>query len=243
MVGVTAPTGGPVLDAPSAPAPAPSPTRRSKVWPTLVVVASYLACAVVGFSHVWSHPTSQLVGIGASDPARMIWFLAWFPFALGHLLNPFVTTWANAPYGVNVLGDTSQPLLGVLASPVTVLFGPIASFNVLMTLAFATSATAGYTLARPRHLLASGGVRLRPPLRFSPYMVARGPSVTSTSCSSPCHRSSSSPSTTSWCASPDDRSGWDAGWACWSSPSTSSPARSSPARRSWPSAGWSSSPC
>ena len=174
MVGVTAPTGGPVLDAPSAPAPAPSPTRRSKAWPTLVVVASYLACAVVGFSHVWSHPTSQLVGIGASDPARMIWFLAWFPFALGHLLNPFVTTWANAPYGVNVLGDTSQPLLGVLASPVTVLFGPIASFNVLMTLAFATSATAGYTLARRVTSWRPAAFACGLLYGFSPYMVAQG---------------------------------------------------------------------
>ena len=174
MVGVAVPAEDPVLDPASAPADDLPSRRRAKLWPTLVVVAVYLAGAVIGYSHAWSHPTSQLVGLGASDPARMIWFLAWFPFAIGHLQDPFLTTWANAPYGVNVLSDTSQPLLGVVAAPVTVLFGPLASFNLLMTLAFATSATAGYALARRFTTWRPAAFACGLLYGFSPYMVAQG---------------------------------------------------------------------
>ena len=62
MVGVAVPAEDPVLDPASAPTDDPPPRRRSKRWPTLVVVAVYLAAAVVGYGHAWSHPTSQLVG-------------------------------------------------------------------------------------------------------------------------------------------------------------------------------------
>jgi hypothetical protein len=174
MVGVAAPTGGPDLDEVPAPTTGRHGRGRARVWPTLVVVALYLAAAVLGYAHVWSHPTSQLVGVGGSDPERMIWYLAWFPFAIGHLQDPFLATWANAPWGVNVLSDTSQPLLGVAAAPVTLLFGPIASFNVLLTLAFATSATAGYALARRFTTWRPAAFACGLLYGFSPYMVAQG---------------------------------------------------------------------
>lgn len=144
------------------------------MWPTVVVFGLYLASAVVGYWHVWAHPTARIVAPDASDPSRMIWYLAWIPFSLTHALNPFLTTWANAPHGVNVLSDTSQPLLGLVAAPVTLLFGPIAAFNALLTLAFATSAMAGYALARRftiwRPAAFAGGLLYG----FSPYMVGQG---------------------------------------------------------------------
>ena len=140
----------------------------------LVVIGLYLACAVVAYWHAWPDPTSRVVAPNASDPERMIWFLAWIPFSLIHAQDPLLTTWANAPYGVNVLADTSQPLLGLMAAPVTMLFGPIASFNALLTLAFVASATAGYALSRRfttwRPAAFVGGLVYG----FSPYMVGQG---------------------------------------------------------------------
>ena len=54
----------------------------------------------------------------------MSWFLAWTPFALGHGLNPFFTNYIDFPLGVNLASNTSVPLLGFLAAPVTLALGP-----------------------------------------------------------------------------------------------------------------------
>ena len=66
----------------------------------------------------------HLLGAGAGDPAQMSWFLAWTPFALGHGLNPFFTNYIDYPLGVNLASNTSVPLLGLLAAPVTLRAGP-----------------------------------------------------------------------------------------------------------------------
>ena len=90
-------------------------------WPQwaswLAALACYSGLAIVAYWHVWGAPGARVVAPESSDPARMIWFLAWFPYALGHGHNPLLAGWANAPYGVNVLVNTSQPLLGLLAAP------------------------------------------------------------------------------------------------------------------------------
>jgi hypothetical protein len=53
--------------------------------------------------------------------------LRWTPFALEHGHNPFVTGHLNAPYGVNLLWNTSLLLPGLLFAPVTRTFGPVAT--------------------------------------------------------------------------------------------------------------------
>ena len=82
------------------------------------------------------------------DLSLFAWFLAWTPHALGHLENPFYTTWMNFPGGVNLLQNTQVFLLGVLAAPITLLVGPVASLNALLWAAFPLSAGAAYLLAR-----------------------------------------------------------------------------------------------
>jgi len=114
---------------------------------TGIVVAVYLALAVAVYWNVWTtHPAT--VTEPGGDQYATIWFLEWVPFALRHGFNPLFTNFANYPYGVNLLTNTSVPLLGALATPVTLGFGPVASFNLLLTLSLAGSATAGYVLAR-----------------------------------------------------------------------------------------------
>ena len=78
----------------------------------------------------------------------MSWFLAWTPFALGHGLNPFFTNYIDFPLGANLASNTSVPLLGLLAAPVTFALGPVASFNLLMRLALASSATSMFLVSR-----------------------------------------------------------------------------------------------
>lgn len=111
------------------------------------------------------------MGCPCGDIAQEVWFLAWVPHALGSLANPFTTTLINYPFGVNLANNTSMPLLGLLASPITLLFGPIAAFNLLIRLAFALSATSmmfavrHYTRWFPAAFLA--GLLYG----FSPYIV------------------------------------------------------------------------
>lgn len=102
----------------------------------------------------------------------MAWFLAWTPYALLHLHNVFYTTWINYPAGVNLAQNTSSPLLGLLAAPVTLLVSPIASVNLLCWLAFPISAGSMYFVLR-RWVRWSPAAFVGGALYgFSPYVVA-----------------------------------------------------------------------
>ena len=119
---------------------------RAAMGPALAVIV-YVVLAVAVFWPVWSTSPTTVSEVGGDQFATM-WFLQWAPHSLAHGLNPFFSGLANHPFGVNLLTNTSVLLLGWVAAPVTLLWGPIASFNVLMTLALPASATAGYFFAR-----------------------------------------------------------------------------------------------
>jgi len=101
----------------------------------------------VVFWHVWtSHPTSTMQLGG--DQWRNVWFLGWVPFAIGHGMNPLFSGYANAPGGVNLLTAGGIPLLGLVFAPITELWGPVASYNVVSTSALSFSALGAYSLIR-----------------------------------------------------------------------------------------------
>jgi hypothetical protein len=137
-----------------------------------ISVAVYVALSVAIFWNIWSSaPTS--VSQPGGDQFGAMWFLQWVPFALLHGHSPFFSDFSNSPFGVNLLTNTSVPLLGLVASPITLLWGSVLSFNLLMTLALPASATAGYFFAnrwiswRPAAFVA--GLLYG----FSPYEIAQ----------------------------------------------------------------------
>jgi hypothetical protein len=85
---------------------------------------------------------------GGADLQLEVWFLAQTPWAILHGANPLANNWLNTPSGVNLMDNTSMPLLGVLGAPITLLLSPVATFNILLNLAFAGSATAFFFMAR-----------------------------------------------------------------------------------------------
>ena len=108
----------------------------------------YLALALVVWWNVWSrHPTATTT-CGCGDSALFLWFFAWPAHAISHGLDPFFSTAMSHPSGVNLLDNTSELALGVVLTPVTWLFGPVASLNVALTLAPALSALAMFLLLR-----------------------------------------------------------------------------------------------
>ncbi len=68
---------------------------------------------------------------GPKDPQLYIWFLSWWPYAIRHQLNPFITHVVWAPDGINLSWSTCMPSLALLAWPITAYWGPILSFNIL----------------------------------------------------------------------------------------------------------------
>jgi len=127
--------------------PRPPTARVRGALIATAVAAAYVVLAGGAFWRVWSsHPTSYMQLGG--DQWRNVWFLGWLPFALGHAHFPLYSGYVNVPVGVNLLSAAGIPALGFLFSPVTVIWGAIASYNVASTLALASSAMAAYALAR-----------------------------------------------------------------------------------------------
>jgi hypothetical protein len=101
------------------------------------------ACAI--FTH--HHFFFRHAYFGTSgDPQIYMWFLSWWPYAITHRLNPFVTHIVWAPNGINLTWATGIPALALLAWPITAHWGPIVSFNLLTTVAPILSAFAAFLL-------------------------------------------------------------------------------------------------
>jgi 4-amino-4-deoxy-L-arabinose transferase-like glycosyltransferase len=66
------------------------------------------------------------------DSAAYVWGFWWMARQVSHLANPWVTNHMAAPVGVQLGYHTLMPLPGLLLTPVTLIFGPSASYNLLV---------------------------------------------------------------------------------------------------------------
>ena len=137
------------------------------------VIAAYLSLGLVTYWPALSG-ISHRVFSGEGDFTLTVWFLGWVPHALAHGLNPFFSNAMFVPTGVNLAQNTEAPILGLLAAPVTLAFGPLVTANLLMVLAMPVSATAAFIVFRKWQVwgpaAALGGLIYG----FSPYMVGQG---------------------------------------------------------------------
>jgi hypothetical protein len=83
-----------------------------------------------------------------TDPTAYIWFLNWWPSALAHRLNPFLSYYVWYPHGFNMTWAASLPLPALFLTPITRWFGPVVTFNLLSLSAPALSAWTAYLLAQ-----------------------------------------------------------------------------------------------
>ncbi len=92
---------------------------------------------------VLPHFGRDFIGIG-SDPQLFAWSLAWWPHAVLHGHNPFVSHVLWAPAGSESdLGDVGSRARAVPLAPVTLLAGPVAAYNVASILLPALAALDG----------------------------------------------------------------------------------------------------
>ena len=139
----------------------------------------YLVLAIGFFGTIWftpGAPFSTALGVGG-DPQLAIWFLRWQGFALAHGHNLVLTNYLDAPQGVNLMWNTTAPLIGVALAPLTLTMGGIFAYNVAETLGLAVSAFAAFVMIR-RYVGASDTIGTIAALiggalyGFSPYMAA-----------------------------------------------------------------------
>jgi hypothetical protein len=114
----------------------------------LLAGAAYLAVSFAYFGiPVLPHLGRDLVGDGG-DPQLFVWSLAWWPHAILHGHNPFVSHALWAPSGADLAWSTSIPGLALLLAPVTLAAGPVVAYNVAAVLLPALAATTAFLLCR-----------------------------------------------------------------------------------------------
>ena len=112
----------------------------------LAVLAAYLAAGVAATWPLASYLTGRLPA--SRDVAVYVWDMWWVAHQIIHLHNPWSTTYLAAPAGLQLGYHTLVPLLGALMAPVTLAFGPSASYNLLVIAVPGLAAYAMYRVAR-----------------------------------------------------------------------------------------------
>ncbi|HET6214122.1 MAG TPA: hypothetical protein VFE14_14755, partial [Micromonosporaceae bacterium] len=122
---------------------------------------------------LWPDPATRTLALNADDQTLYEWFLA---FDTRALFGDFslVTDRLNTPDGVNLLANTSVIAIGILLSPVTVVFGAPVTFALVIAGNLAGTAAGWYLLfarclGAQRAAAAVGGALCG----FAPAMVSQ----------------------------------------------------------------------
>lgn len=113
-------------------------------------IVAYVALATFANLHAWilGPGTNLQSSGGVGDVGQSVWFLGFSPHSLLAGRSILTTEWLNVPWGFNLMENTSVILPALVLAPVTLLFGPIVTFNVAIVAAFAGSATASMLVLR-----------------------------------------------------------------------------------------------
>jgi len=142
----------------------------------LAAVLGYAVLGLIAYFPAWPGDPARLVGAhcACGDPVQQSWFLGWVPWAILHGHNPLLTSWIDYPRGANLGINTEMPLLGLLAAPLSLTVGSVASFEFLIWLAFPLSAAAAFFVTRRWTGSNLGAACAGLLYGFSAYMVAEG---------------------------------------------------------------------
>src|SRR5436305_5052772 len=120
-----------------------SPVERGSA----VFVAYATISGLLYIRGAFAHLGTWCVGGCHSDTMVYLWSLRWMPFALSQGLNPLFTThYIWAPQGIDLVWVTTIPGPSFVLAPVTSIWGPLASDNLILWLAPALAAWACYLL-------------------------------------------------------------------------------------------------
>ncbi|MGP7996433.1 MAG: hypothetical protein ACLPKI_03715 [Streptosporangiaceae bacterium] len=139
-------TAGSQGTAPTARDGQPGPRAARPVLVHLLVLAGYLAA---GVAVSWPRAAYLAGRLPATrDAGSYVWGFWWVSHQLVHLGNPWFTRAIAAPVGTQLGLHALMPLPGVLFAPVTLVFGPAASYNLLSVAMPGLLCYAAYRAAR-----------------------------------------------------------------------------------------------
>lgn len=107
----------------------------------------------------------------AGDPEQIIWFLAAIPHSVASGHNPFYTDYAFYPDGANLMWNCALFVPSLLLAPVTAVWGPVTSYNLLLVAGPVATSVAAYLPIRryvEKSLAAAVGALL---FGFSPFVM------------------------------------------------------------------------
>lgn len=150
---------------------------RWQAWPQsqrgglLAAILVFTALSMFYFGGALTDPVHRCACWAGVDPETYMWFLSWWPHAILHGHNPFETTSLFAPDRVNLGALILLPGAATVLAPISLLFGPLVSYNLLVVAEPILAATFAFMLCRyltGRVLpsLAGGYV-----FGFSPYVL------------------------------------------------------------------------
>ena len=120
---------------------------RHPVASHLMILGSFL---VAGVAVTWpraSYLTAHKLP-ATRDAAAYVWCFWWVARQVAHLGNPWFTRYLAAPVGTQLGLHVLMPLEGVVMMPVTIAFGPAASYNLLSAALPGIACYAAYRVAR-----------------------------------------------------------------------------------------------
>jgi hypothetical protein len=125
------------------------PLRSIARHPFTVHLVVFLGFLGAGIAVTWPHATYLTGRLPYTrDAGSYVWGFWWMAHAVLHLQDPWLTTYIAAPVGTQLGLHALMPLAGAVMLPVTVVFGPSASYTLLSVLLPGLMGYAMYRVAR-----------------------------------------------------------------------------------------------
>jgi hypothetical protein len=117
-----------------------------------------------------AHFATNLIGT-YGDSGQFAWGITYTSWSLSHLSSPLLASVVEAPHGVNLMWNTSTPLLGVLGAPITLAAGPVVGYNLVLLTVLVANGFGCYLALR--RFVAARLPRAAASLffGFSPYLI------------------------------------------------------------------------
>ena len=121
---------------------------RPEIRPYIVLGLISLVVSLYLTWHLLGDLPNRMVAGNPADIRLFTWYLEHDAQSVLHGQDPLFFTTMNAPVGVNAMWNTSLLLPALIMTPVTLLAGPLASYNVLFVLGLATGPLCAFPLLR-----------------------------------------------------------------------------------------------
>jgi hypothetical protein len=142
---------------------------------TLRIIALYAAIALILFLPVLPQFSTAILGgpVAAVDGWQQVWHVWWAQRAVFSGESPVFTPLLYHPHGVSLAIHPLSLSNGLLALPISSLFGPTAGYNAVTYASFVLAGLAAYALALQNGARAGAAALAAAIFAFSPYHTAK----------------------------------------------------------------------